>query len=124
MSSVLIVDDSALARRMMRQVLEGLGHQVEEAPDGNTALERYYINRHDLIMLDMVMEGMYGLEVLEKFRELNPDARVIIATADIQGSTRDQARAKGAAALINKPYNREELIRVIPTVLNGGMAWS
>ena len=124
MSSILIVDDSGMARRVMRQSLEEMGHTVEEAIDGNQALERYFINRHDLILLDIVMEGMYGLDVLRKFRDLDPAVRVIIATADIQSSTREEAQATGAAGLINKPYNRERLNTVVSTVLAGGMAWS
>ena len=123
-SKVLIVDDSSLARRTLRQLLEQLGHAVEEATDGAQALERYFINRHDLVILDMVMSGMYGLEVLAKLRELNPDVRVIVATADIQTSTQEQARAAGAAAFVNKPIKREELARIVGTVLAGGVGWS
>ena len=123
-AKVLIVDDSSLARRTVRQLVEEMGHTVEEATDGAQALERYFINRHDLIILDMVMNGMYGLEVLAKMRELNSDVRVIIASADIQKSTLEQARAAGAAAFINKPLNRQELTRIVGTVLEGGSAWN
>jgi two-component system chemotaxis response regulator CheY len=121
---ILIVDDSSLARRTLRQMLEQEGYAVEEASDGAQALERYFINRHDVVFLDMVMEGMYGLEVLSKVRELNPDARVVVATADIQKSTRDQVRAAGAAALVNKPLNREEVLSVITKVQEGGRVWN
>jgi two-component system chemotaxis response regulator CheY len=121
---VLIVDDSSLARRTMKPVLEELGLAVEEASDGAQAIERYFINRHDLVILDMVMTGMYGIEVLLKMRELNPDVRVIIATADIQKSTVEQVRAAGAAAFLNKPINRQELARVVSTVLEGGTTWT
>jgi two-component system, chemotaxis family, chemotaxis protein CheY len=124
-AKVLVVDDSGLARRMMRQLLEEMGHTVEEATDGATALERYFLHRHDLVLLDMVMNGMYGLEVLTKMRELNPNVRVIVATADIQTSTRDQARGAGASAFVNKPVNRKELVGVVTTVLEGGnVSWN
>jgi two-component system, chemotaxis family, chemotaxis protein CheY len=123
-AKVLIVDDSSLARRTLRAAIEELGHTVEEATDGAQALERYYINRHDLVVLDMVMTGMYGLEVLAKLRELNPDARVIVATADIQNSTIDQARAAGASAFLNKPINRQQLATAISTVLGGKTTWT
>ena len=89
---ILIVDDSALARRMMRQILESAGYEVEEAADGAQALERYFLNRHDLVFLDNVMDRMYGLEVLGKFRELNPEVRVVMATADVQTSTRTRRK--------------------------------
>ena len=123
-ANVLVVDDSSLARRMLRRSLEELGYAVEEATDGATALERYFLKRPDIVMLDMVMTGMYGLEVLAKMRELNPDVRVIVASADIQTSTRDQARAAGAAAFINKPVNPKELATVISTVIERGAAWN
>ena len=123
-ANILIVDDSGLARRTVRNLLEELGHSVEEAADGAQALERYVINHHDLVILDMVMHGMYGLEVLSKFRELNPKLPVIVATADIQKSTREQVHAAGAAAMVNKPLNKEELTEVLNRVLNGGTAWN
>lgn len=123
-AKVLIVDDSSLARRTVRQMLEELGLNVEEATDGAQAIERYYINRHDLVILDMVMNGMYGLDVLAKMRELNPQARVIVATADIQKSTQEHARAAGAAAFINKPLNRQELAGMVKAVLGEGFSWN
>src|SRR5262245_33809496 len=85
---ILVVDDSGFARRTLKQMLEGAGHTVDEAKDGPEALERYFLDKPDLVMLDMVMEGMNGLEVLAKLRELDPEAKVIIATADVQTSTR------------------------------------
>ena len=121
---VLIVDDSGLARRLTRQFVEELGHSVEEATEGPQALERYVLNRHDIVILDMVMHGMYGLEVLHKLRELNPDVPVIVVTADIQKSTRDEVKASGAAAIIHKPLKRDELGVVLGTVLSGGTVWS
>lgn len=123
-AKILIVDDSALARRLTRQFVEELGHSVEEASDGAQALERYVLNRHDLVILDMVMRGMYGLEVLTKLRELNPSVAVIVVTADIQKSTRDELKAAGAAAVINKPLKREEIAAILNTVLAGGTAWT
>lgn len=123
-AKILIVDDSGMARRITRQFVEELGHSVEEAGDGAQALERYVLNRHDLIILDMVMHGMYGLEVLNKLRELNPALPVVVVTADIQKTTRDEVKAAGAAAIIHKPVKREELATVLDTVLSGGTVWS
>lgn len=116
-AKVLVVDDSTLARRTMRQHLEQMGHVVEEASDGSQALERFFIHRPDLVILDMVMTGMYGLEVLTKIREMNPDARVIVATADIQQTTHDQARAAGAKTVLNKPVNRDALDQAVAKAL-------
>jgi two-component system chemotaxis response regulator CheY len=123
-AKILIVDDSGLARRMTRQMLEQLGHTVDEASDGAQALERVVLNPPDVVVLDMVMNGMYGLEVLQKMQQLNPKLPVIIATADIQQSTRSQVKTAGASALINKPIKREELSEVVEIVLQGGNAWN
>ena len=123
-AKILIVDDSGLARRMTRQILEELGYTVEEADDGATALERYVITHPDAVILDMVMHGMYGLDVLIKLKELNSKLPVIIVTADIQKSTREQVRAAGAAAVIHKPIKREDLGSILTTVLSGGIAWN
>jgi len=123
-SKILVVDDSGLARRLTRKILEELGHEVEEASDGAQALEQYVLNRHNLVVLDMVMHGMYGLEILQKFKELNPGLPVIIATADIQRSTREQVKEAGAAAMVNKPVSKEELAEVLTIVLEGRTAWS
>jgi len=121
---ILIVDDSGLARRLTRQMLESMGYAVEEASDGAQALERYIINHHDLVVLDLVMHGMYGLDVLTKFQELNPKLPVVVATADIQRSTRELVKGAGAAAMINKPLKKEDLQSIIETICSGGSAWS
>ncbi|MDB6033399.1 MAG: response regulator receiver protein [Verrucomicrobiales bacterium] len=116
---ILLVDDSSLARRTMRQMLETAGYQVEEAIDAVQALERYYLHPHDLVILDNVMDKMFGLEAIAKFKDLNPEVRIIMATADIQSSTKEQAMAAGAYALVNKPINREQLLLFVHEALKG-----
>ena len=123
-AKILVVDDSSLARRLMRQTLEELGYVVHEASDGAQALERYVLESPNLVLLDMVMTGMYGLDVLSKLRELDPKALVIVATADIQKSTRDMVRSAGAVALINKPVKKEELVSVVDKALAGEVLWN
>ena len=121
---ILIIDDSGFARRTLRQILEGGGHSVDEAANGNDALERYFLKKPDLVLLDMVMEGLTGMEVLARLRELDPAARVVVASADVQSSTRADAQNGGAIGFINKPFVREEVLNTISHVLAGGMAWS
>lgn len=123
-ATVLIVDDSSLARRSTRQLLEALDCTVVEASDGAEAIERYYLAPPDLVMLDMVMRGMYGLDVLSKLREINPEVRVIVSTADIQTSTAEQVKAAGAKAILNKPLNRDKLSAAVDIVLAGGDTWN
>jgi two-component system chemotaxis response regulator CheY len=116
---LLLVDDSSLARRSMRSILEANGFEVAEAEDGMVALEKYFADRPDIVMLDLVMKGMYGLDVLTKLRELDPSARVIVVSADIQSSSQDLVHAAGASGFINKPVDRDHLLDVIRRVLEG-----
>ncbi|HZI49399.1 MAG TPA: response regulator, partial [Pyrinomonadaceae bacterium] len=101
---ILIVDDSALSRRTMRKILESAGYEAVEADDGMTALELYFLEKPNLVLLDLVMKGMYGLDVLVKLREMDPKALVVVASADIQSSTRQMVDEAGALAFINKPF--------------------
>jgi len=114
---LLLVDDSGLARRSLRAMLESGGFDVVEAEDGMTAIERYFLERPDVVMLDLVMKGMYGLEVLTKLRELDPTARVIVVSADIQRSSHQLVEEAGAIAFLSKPVDREQLLNVVQSVL-------
>jgi two-component system chemotaxis response regulator CheY len=119
-SRILLVDDSALARRRMRQTLEGAGYDVIEAEDGVVALERYFLEKPDLVLLDLVMHGMYGLDVLTKLREMDQAARIIVVSADVQTSSQELASGMGARQFISKPLDPDELLSAVAEVLGGG----
>ncbi len=119
MARILIVDDSGLSRRILRGILEARGHQVMEAPDGLMALERFSLDRPDLVMLDMTMTEMHGLDVLEKILQLDPEARVIAASADIQNTTQNLFFQKGGKAFINKPFTPDPVLKAVEAVLKG-----
>lgn len=121
---ILVVDDSGLARRLVRKILEDLGYEVDDVSDGAQALERYLLNHHDAVVLDLLMHGMYGMEVLQKLKQLNPNLPVIVVTADIQRTTREQVKELGGAAMVNKPVTKEQLEEVLKIVLTGGTVWS
>ena len=114
---VLVVDDSGLARRSVRQMLERAGFEVTEAQDGMAALERYALERPDLVVLDLVMKGLYGLDVLTKLREMDPKVRVVVVSADIQKPSRESAVHAGAMAFVNKPVEEIELVSVVNAAL-------
>ena len=117
---ILIVDDSALSRRTLRRILETGGYEVVEADDGMTALETYFLEKPSLVLLDLVMKGMYGLDVLVKLREMDPKAMVVVASADIQSSTRMMVDEAGARAFINKPFVSEQVLAAVETALAEG----
>ena len=114
---LLLVDDSGLARRSMRAILEPAGFEVVEAADGMTALERYFLEKPDLVLLDLVMKGMYGLDVLSKLRELDPSARVIVVSADVQQSSQELVEAGGAVGFLTKPVDAAQVLSIIRGVL-------
>jgi two-component system, chemotaxis family, chemotaxis protein CheY len=116
---ILLVDDSALARRGARQILESAGYTVAEAEDGLVALERYFLEKPDLVLLDLVMKGMNGLDVLKKLTEMDGGARVIVVSADVQHSSRELAEAGGAAGFLNKPIDRTSLLGAVASALGG-----
>jgi two-component system, chemotaxis family, chemotaxis protein CheY len=112
---ILLVDDSGMARRGARQVLETAGYTVAEAEDGLSALERYFLDKPDLVLLDLVMKGMNGLDVLRK---------LIVVSADVQDSSRALAESGGAAGFLNKPVNAATLLGTVAQVLESGSSWS
>lgn len=117
MAKILVVDDSSMSRRTLRKILEPLGHQITEAEDGIAALERYFLDEPDLVLLDLTMKGMYGIDVLSKLREMDKQARVIVASADIQSSTRSMVEQAGATAFINKPFTVDQVLKAVDLAL-------
>jgi len=119
-AKILVVDDSGMSRRTLRKILEPTGHEITEAEDGIAALEHFYIDKPDLVLLDLTMAGMYGIEVLKKLREMDIQARVIVASADIQSSTRLMAEEAGAISFINKPFAVDQVLDAVRCALTGG----
>jgi two-component system chemotaxis response regulator CheY len=123
-AKILVIDDSGLARRNLRRILEGAGHDVVEAQDGMAALEMYFSEKPEVVLLDLVMSGMYGLDVLKKLRQLDPVARVIVVSADIQTPSRDMAREYGAGAFLSKPVEETDVLGAVNALLNGERQWN
>jgi two-component system chemotaxis response regulator CheY len=119
MAKLLVVDDSSLSRRISRRILEEAGHTVAEAADGLTALEQYAVDRPDVVLLDVTMTEMNGLEVLHQLRAMDPSARVVMATADVQTSTRTLSEAGGAVGFVLKPLTSAAVLRAVETALAG-----
>src|SRR5262245_55949938 len=117
MAKVLIVDDSALSRRILRRILEDAGHDVFEAEDGMVALEKYFLEKPDLVLLDLIMKGMVGVEVLQKIRQMDDSARIVVASADIQNSTKVITEKAGAMGFLTKPFNEAQVISAVDSVL-------
>jgi two-component system, chemotaxis family, chemotaxis protein CheY len=120
MSKILIIDDSGLSRRMLRTVLEDGGYTVVEAGDGLSGIERFSIDKPDLTCLDLTMPEMTGFDVLDKLHKVDPEAKVVVISADIQQSSRDMVKTAGAKGFINKPFVPDDVLQTVGQVLKGG----
>src|SRR5262245_2109508 len=110
MGTVMVVDDHERMRTMLCRLLAGEGHVTESAPDGETALERLASNGVDLVLLDLVMPGANGLQVLSKLRERGFTAPVIVLSAVPDIAARVDALDFGAVDFVPKPFHSAELV--------------
>jgi two-component system, chemotaxis family, chemotaxis protein CheY len=120
MSTILVVDDSNYARRMLRQTLEQAGYTVVEAGSGLGALESFSLQQPDLILLDLTMEDMSGLDVLEQLRQSGNEVPVIVISADVQQSTEKLVQDAGAVRFVGKPVAPAQLLRTVADIVGGG----
>lgn len=102
--SILVVDDAAFMRRLLRDVLTEAGYQVHEAVSGEDAVEKYIEVRPDLVTMDLGMPGMGGLAAIERIRAADENARVVVVSAVASDEIVDRALALGASAYLRKPF--------------------
>jgi DNA-binding NtrC family response regulator len=114
---ILIVDDEPNVRLMLRTTLESVGYTVAEADDGNRALERVHIDTFDMILLDLLMPRMDGMELLKQLRAADISTPVVILTA--HGSVPEAVAAMklGAIDFLAKPITPDALRRVVADVV-------
>ncbi len=113
---ILIIDDSSLSRNMLKRSL-GDQYTFIEAQDGMQGLELYFLEKPGLVILDLTMPGMNGMDILSQLKKMDPSARVVIGTADIQEFSRKQAESLGAVGFINKPFTVESVRKEIEQAL-------
>ncbi len=115
MSKVLIIDDERSIRNTLKEILEYEGHIVHDAADGAEGLSKAGGNKYDIILCDIKMPKMDGIEVLEKLQELAPDVPVVMISGHGNIETAVEAIKKGAFDFISKPL---DLNRVLITIRN------
>ncbi len=116
--SILIVDDEIHVRDGLSEILQQDGFHVETASDGKEALALAMNKEFDLMISDIKMPEMDGLQVLDKIQKINPQIRVIMVTAFGDVQTYLKSMQLGAHEYINKPIRIEELKRVIATIMD------
>ncbi|MBD1921162.1 response regulator [Microcoleus sp. FACHB-831] len=118
MALILVVEDAWLSRRMMSKVLENDGHTILQATNGREGLEMVRTHNPDCIFLDLLMPEVDGLDVLKTLQDEGSKIPIVVITADIQQSTRQQCLELGAIAVINKPSQPPEILQALKTALS------
>jgi DNA-binding NtrC family response regulator len=116
-TKILIVDDELIMRESLAGWLERDGHQVQTAPSGEEALDLLEENRCDILLVDIKMEGISGLEVLRRVKESDPDVAVVMITAYGSIPTAIEAMKHGAYDYLLKPFDPNELGVLIEKII-------
>jgi DNA-binding response OmpR family regulator len=113
---ILVVDDEPAIRALIVPTLRNDGYDVDEAPDGETALARFRSRAHDLVILDLRLPGIEGLDVLRELRK-GSDVAVIVVTARAEETDRIVGLELGADDYVTKPFSPRELAARVRAVL-------
>jgi CheY-like chemotaxis protein len=122
MASILLIDDDEALRNVTAEILIQAGYTVDDAPDGNSGLKIYRPGYHDLIITDIAMPDMDGLELISLLSHVAPKPRIIAISGDSHFSESvylPTARQFGVQATISKPIRAELLLSTIEKVLAG-----
>lgn len=113
-SKILVVDDSAFMKRIVKNILTRNGFQeIVEARNGLEAIEVFRRDSPDLVLLDVIMPGMGGIEALRRIRDLDENAEVVMLTAVGQEEMRNECLRLGALDYIVKPFEEEQVVEVL-----------
>jgi DNA-binding response OmpR family regulator len=115
---ILIVDDEKNIRLTLSQSLETLGAEIDTAVNGEEALTKLKGSEFGLILLDIRMPGMDGMEVLRKVRDIRPDIRIIMITAYGTVESAVEAMKLGAVDFLQKPFDPEEIRELVSRVMD------
>jgi CheY-like chemotaxis protein len=117
---ILIVDDDAAITATFENILSGEGYDVATATDGDRALDLATREPFDVVLLDLVMPGIDGLDALRRLREVAPRARIIILSAYIEPDREAEAFRLGAEAVLSKPPDLNKLLRFLGELMQSG----
>ncbi len=118
MAKILIVDDAAFMRMMVKDALKQGGYEdVEEAVDGADAVDKFKELHPDLVIMDITMPNMDGLEALKAIKQEDPDSQVIMCSAMGQESMVIEAIKSGAKDFIVKPFKPERILSTVSNII-------
>jgi DNA-binding NtrC family response regulator len=110
---LLVVDDEPIVGKRLKQVFDKIGFEIETYTDSSAALAAIAEKSFDIVVTDLKMEGIDGIEVLKRVRAMNPKTRVIIITGYASPDTAELAAQEGVFAFLAKPFRLDELKQVI-----------
>ena len=114
---VLIVDDAMFMRMMLKDILSKNGYEVVgEAANGKEAIDKYIELRPDLVLLDITMPEMDGIEALKKIKMIEPNAKIIMCSAMGQQAMVIEAIQNGALDFVVKPFQQDRVIESLRRV--------
>jgi len=117
--SVLVCDDEEIMRDVLETILSGAGYKVELARTGEEAVECYSQRPFDVVLMDVSMPGIGGLTALEQLIKLDSEAVVLMITAYATFDTAISAWEKGAAGVIRKPFQNEQILSLVARGIRG-----
>ena len=116
-----VIDDNQSVVDMVSTLLRGEGYRVLGALTGDAGLKLAILSRPELVLLDIGLPEMNGLELLTRIRSMNPNARVIMVTGNTDPDLAREAFRLGALAYVDKPFDLGTLKRAVAMALNGGV---
>jgi two-component system chemotaxis response regulator CheY len=122
MASILLIDDDGALRAVTTEILRAAGYTVDDAPDGKGGLELLEAGQHDLVITDIAMPDMDGLELIMNLSHCPSKPRIIAISGDSQFSESlylPTARQLGVQATLSKPIRSEVLLQTVAKVLAG-----
>jgi CheY-like chemotaxis protein len=111
--TVLVADDNDVAQRLCRRVLEKAGYSVLIAVDGLQAVEMALSKRPNMILMDVAMPGIDGIEAMRRIKAEIPDQPIVIASAHSMASDRERFLAAGADDILSKPFRLADLVAIV-----------
>lgn len=115
---IMVVDDSRLVRVQLGDVLDGTDYEiVAHCRSGEDAIAQYNDVKPDLVTMDIIMQGMDGLDASELILKEHPEARIVIISSLAYDDTFEKAKAIGAKGFVDKPFHREQLLKVFAEAL-------
>ena len=114
---IMVVDDSRLVRVQLEDVLKGTDYEIAAYCRSEDAIKQYAEVQPDLVTMDIIMQGMDGLDAAEVILKNNPQARIVMISSLAYDDTFERARKIGARGFVDKPFYQEQLLKAFEQAL-------